>query len=229
MTAPTELQSLARCRCRGQIIVNGTTGSPILDVDANGNNSNFVLGSITPDWVGGVRNTFNWKGLSLSALIDMRQGSDLFSMTYIFGRYAGVLEESLEGRNTIDEIQNGYNFGGVVDNGDGTYTPNTVKRSAEAWNADLYNRRHDRGVFDASFIKLREVTLGYDFPKTWFTGSFVGGLRLAAYGRNLALLKSNVPHVDPETAFDSSNAMQGIEFGQLPSARTFGVTLNVNV
>lgn len=212
----------------GQIIVNATTGSPILDVDANGNNSNFVLGSITPDWVGGVRNTFSWKGLSLSALIDMRQGSDLFSMTYIFGRYAGVLEESLEGRNTIDEIQNGYNFGGVVDNGDGTYTPNTVKRSAEAWNADLYNRRHDRGVFDASFIKLREVTLGYDFPKTWFTGSFVGGLRLAAYGRNLALLKSNVPHVDPETAFDSSNAMQGIEFGQLPSARTFGVTLNVN-
>jgi TonB-linked SusC/RagA family outer membrane protein len=212
----------------GQIIVNPTTGSPILDVDANGNNTNFVLGSITPDWVGGLRNTFTWKGISLSALIDMRQGSDLFSMTYIFGRYAGVLEESLEGRNTIDEIMNGYNFGGVVDNGDGTFSPNTVKRSAEAWNADLYNRRHDRGVFDASFIKLREMTLGYDFPKAMFTNSAIGGLRLALYGRNLALLQSNVPHVDPETAFDNSNAMQGIEFGQLPSARTFGITVNVN-
>jgi TonB-linked SusC/RagA family outer membrane protein len=210
----------------GQIIVSATTGRPIQDVDETGNNTNFVLGSITPDWVGGVRNTFTWKGFSVSALIDMRQGSDLFSMTYIFGRYAGVLEESLEGRNTLDEVQNGYNFGGVVDNGDGTYSPNTVKQSAEAWNADLYGRRHDRGVFDASFIKLREVNIGYDFPKAWFQNSFIGGLRLSAYGRNLALLKSNVPHVDPETAFDSSNAMQGIEFGQLPSARTMGLTLN---
>ncbi|HAD13819.1 MAG TPA: SusC/RagA family TonB-linked outer membrane protein [Saprospirales bacterium] len=217
----------------GQIIVNQATGRPIQDVDANGNNSNFVLGNITPDWVGGVRNSFTWKNFSLSALLDMRQGSDIFSMTYIFGRYAGVLEESLEGRNTIDEIQNGYNFGGVYEIKDGNgnvtgYAPNEVKQSAEAWNADLYNRRHDRGVFDGSFIKLREVTLGYDLPKAWFKNSFVNGLRLAVYGRNLALLHSNIPHVDPETAFDNSNAMQGIEFGQLPSARTIGLTFGAS-
>lgn len=210
----------------GQIVVNPANGIPIWEADANGNIENWSLGTITPDWVGGIRNTFSWKGLSVSALIDMRQGSDLFSMTYVFGRYAGVLEESLEGRNTLDEIQNGYNYGGVVDNGDGTFSPNTTKMDAEVWNSLYYGRRHDRGVFDASFIKLREVTVGFDFPKRWFVNSFVGGLRLAAYGRNLALLKSNVPHIDPETAFDSSNAMQGIEFGQLPSARTFGLTLN---
>jgi hypothetical protein len=146
-------------------------------------------------------------------------------MTYIFGRYAGVLEESLEGRETLDQIQNGYNFGGVVDNGDGTYTPNTALQSAEAWNADIYNRRHDRGVFDASFIKLREVTLGYNLPKSWLQNAKINNIRVSAYGRNLALLKSNVPHVDPETAFDSSNAMQGIEFGQSPSARTMGLSI----
>lgn len=217
----------------GQIIVNQATGRPVFDVDENGLNNNFVLGNITPDWVGGLRNTFSYKGFTLSALLDMRKGSDIFSMTYIFGRYAGVLEESLEGRNTIDEIQNGYNFGGVYEVKDGNgnvtgYEPNTVKQSAEAWNADFYSRRHDRGVFDGSFIKLREVTLGYDLPKAWFTNSFVNGLRLAVYGRNLALLQSNIPHVDPETAFDNSNAMQGIEFGQLPSARTFGVTLGAS-
>ena len=217
----------------GQIIVNQATGRPVFDVDENGLNNNFVLGNITPDWVGGLRNTFSYKGFTLSALLDMRKGSDIFSMTYIFGRYAGVLEESLEGRNTVDEIQNGYNFGGVYEVKDGNgnvtgYEPNTVKQSAEAWNADFYSRRHDRGVFDGSFIKLREVTLGYDLPKAWFTNSFVNGLRLAVYGRNLALLQSNIPHVDPETAFDNSNAMQGIEFGQLPSARTFGVTLGAS-
>ncbi|MBL7829270.1 MAG: SusC/RagA family TonB-linked outer membrane protein [Saprospiraceae bacterium] len=217
----------------GQIIVSETTGRPIQDVDENGSNTNFVLGSITPDWVGGIRNTFSWKGLTLSALVDMRQGSDVFSMTYIFGRYAGVLEESLEGRNTLEEVQNGYNFGGVYEVKDGNgnvtgYAPNTVLQSAEAWNADLYNRRHDRGVFDGSFIKLREITLGYDLPKSWFKNSFVNGLRIAAYGRNLALLHSNIPHVDPETAFDNSNAMQGIEFGQMPSARTYGLTIGAN-
>ncbi len=217
----------------GQIIVSQTTGRPIQDVDATGNNTNFVLGGITPDWVGGVRNTFSWKGLSLSALLDMRQGSDVFSMTYVFGRLSGVLEETLEGRNTLDEVQNGYNFGGVYEVKDGNgvvtgYMPNTAKQSANSWNADFYNRRHDRGVFDASFIKLREVTLSYNLPKAWFANSFVNGVRVAAYGRNLALLKSNIPHVDPETGFDNSNAMQGIEFGQLPSARTFGVTFGAN-
>lgn len=109
------------------------------------------------------------------------------------------------------------------------YEPNKVKRSAEAWNADFYNRRHDRGVFDGSFIKLREVTLSYDLPKTWFKNSFVNGLRVAVYGRNLALLHSNIPHVDLETAFDNSNAMQGIEFGQLPSARTIGLTFGASM
>ncbi|TNE67974.1 MAG: SusC/RagA family TonB-linked outer membrane protein [Bacteroidetes bacterium] len=210
----------------GEMIVSATSGLPIYDADENGDINNFNLGTITPDWVGGIRNTFTWKGLTLSALIDMRQGSDVFSMTYIFGRYAGILEESLEGRETLDQIQNGYNYGGVVDNGDGTYSPNTNLNDAEIWNAFYYARRHDRGVFDASFIKLREISLGYDFPKAWFANSFIQGLRLSAYGRNLALLKSNVPHIDPETAFDSANAMQGIEFGQLPSARTMGLTIN---
>jgi hypothetical protein len=213
--------------------VSPTTGRPIQDVDANGSNTNFVLGTITPDWTGGIRNTFTYKNLSLSALIDMRQGSDVFSMTYIFGRYAGVLDESLEGRRTVDEVKNGYNFGGVYEIKDATgavtgYGDNTVLQSAEQWNADFYNRRHDRGVFDGSFVKLRELTLSYNLPKTWFSNSFVSGLRIAAYGRNLALLKSNIPHVDPETAFDNSNAMQGIEFGQLPSARTFGLTVGAN-
>lgn len=210
----------------GQIILNN--GLPVLDVDANGSNTNFNLGTITPDWTGGIRNTFTFGPLSLSALVDMRQGSDIFSMTYIFGRYAGVLEESLEGRNSLDEIINGYAYDGVIDNGDGTFRPNDVKVDAETWNAYYYARRHDRGVFDASFIKLREVTLTYQFPKSIVSKLPVSNLSLAAYGRNIALLHSNVPHIDPETAFDSSTAMQGIEFGQLPSARTYGLTLRAS-
>ena len=121
----------------GEMVVSATTGLPIYDADENGNIDNFNLGTITPNWVGGIRNTISWKNLTLSALIDMRDGSDVFSMTYIFGRYAGILEESLEGRETLDQIQNGYNYGGVIDNGDGTYSPNTNLNDAELWNAYL--------------------------------------------------------------------------------------------
>lgn len=210
----------------GQLILSN--GLPVLDVDANGSNTNFNLGTITPDWTGGIRNTFTFGPLSLSALVDMRQGSDVFSVTYMFGRYSGILEESLEGRNNLDEILNGYVYEGVIDNGDGTFKPNDVKVDAETWNAFIYNRRHSQSVFDASFVKLREVTLSYTFPKSIVSKLPVNSLSLAAYGRNIALLHSNMPHIDPETAFDSSTAAQGIEFGQLPSARTYGVTLRAS-
>ena len=78
-------------------------------------------------------------------------------------------------------------------------------------------------VFDASYVKLREVRFGYTFKKL----GPVKDLNISFVGRNLALLYSTVPHIDPETAFSNSNA-QGLEFGQLPTARSLGFSLRVN-
>ncbi|NEW78813.1 MAG: SusC/RagA family TonB-linked outer membrane protein [Gelidibacter sp.] len=177
-----------------------------------------VLGNTTPDWTAGLLNEFNYKGFSASFLIDMRQGSDLYSMTTTWGRYAGALEETLIGR------EGGIVGVGVMSDGNGGYIPNTVVAGAEKYNKEAYsNDIASSSVFDASFIKLREVKVGYTFKE--FKGIPINDLNFSVSGRNLAILKSSVPHVDPETAFSSGN-VQGLEFGQLPSARSIGFSVS---
>ncbi|MBI4645405.1 MAG: TonB-dependent receptor, partial [Bacteroidia bacterium] len=184
-----------------------------------------ILGSYMPDWTGGIYNEFGYKGISASVLVDIRQGGELYSMTTTWGRYAGVLEETLIGRE-----------GGIV--GDGvkevvdaqgniTYVTNDVVVSAEDFNKSCYvNDVAYPSVFDASFIKLREVKLGYTFKK--INKLPFNNLNISVVGRNLAILKKSVPHIDPETAFSNTN-VQGLEFGQLPSVRSFGFSISFNL
>ncbi len=179
-----------------------------------------VLGNYTPDWIGGMNNSFRYKGLEFSFLLDYHKGGDLYSMTNSWGRYAGVLAETLIGRE-----------GGVVGPGvkladDGvTYVPNDVVVTAEEYNHTAYsNTMQYASVFDASYLKLRELKLGYTFSKV---GNLpIKDLSISLIGRNLALLYSVVPHIDPETSFSNSN-VQGLEFGQLPSARSMGFSIGL--
>jgi len=177
-----------------------------------------VLGNYTPDWIGGVNNTLRYKGLEFSFLLDYHKGGDIYSMTNSWGRYAGVLEESLIGRE-----------GGIVGEGvklaeDGvTYVPNDVVVTAEEYNkAAFSNTLQYSSVFDATYLKLREMKLGYTFKQI----GPLNNLSISLIGRNLALLYSTVPHVDPETSFSNTN-VQGLEFGQLPSSRSLGFSIGV--
>jgi hypothetical protein len=119
--------------------------------------------------------------------------------------------------------------GGIVGNGvkqlsDGSWVENDVVVSAEEYNKAAYNSNIAySSIFDASFIKLREVRFSYTFPTLGNTA--IKDLTIAIVGRNLALLYAKVPHIDPETAFSNSN-VQGLEFGQLPSARSIGFNMS---
>jgi len=162
-------------------------------------------------------NEFTWKGLNASFLIDMKKGGDLYSMTTTWGRYAGALEETLIGR------EGGIVGVGVMPKGDGTYVTNTVVADCEAFNKASYTSDIAvSSVFDASYIKLREIKVGYTFRKINLLS--LKELNISAVGRNLAILSTNVPHVDPETSFSNSN-VQGLEYGQLPSARSIGFSI----
>ncbi len=177
-----------------------------------------VLGNTTPDWLAGIMNEFTYKGFNASFLIDQRKGSDLYSMTTTWGRYAGALEETLIGR------EGGIVGNGVMPDGSGGYVTNTVVADAERFNKAAYvNSIASSSVFDASYIKLREVKLGYTF-KT-IPSLPIKDLNISFVGRNLAILSTTVPHVDPETAFSSGN-VQGLEYGQLPSARSLGFSVS---
>jgi hypothetical protein len=182
-----------------------------------------ILGNYQPDWIGGVTNQFSMKGFDLSILIDYHKGGDIYNMTNAWGRYAGALEETLIGRE-----------GGIVGTGvkevtdaegNVTYVTNDVVVTAEEYNhAAFVNSIPAGSVFDASYIKLREIRLGYTFKNL---GDFpIKGINVSLVGRNLAILYSTIPHIDPETAFTNGN-VQGFEFGQLPSARSFGFNINL--
>jgi TonB-linked SusC/RagA family outer membrane protein len=192
-------------------------GLPVTETTAK------VLGNYAPDWTAGFGNEFSYKGITLSGLIDVKKGGDLYTMTTTWGRYAGVLEETLMGR------ENGIVGDGVKNIGTEEapeYVPNDVVVSAEEYNkAAFSNSIAEPSVFDASFVKLREMRLGYTLPNSLFGKTPFRDVSVAFVGRNLALLYSTVPHIDPETAFSNSN-VQGLEFGQLPSARTLGFNLS---
>ncbi len=182
-----------------------------------------ILGNYQPDWTGGIFNEFIYKGFSASCLIDIHMGGQLYSMTNSWGRYAGALEETLIGREGgivgegVKEVIDG--------NGNVSYVPNDVVVTAEEFNHQAFSNSIVAGsVFDASYVKLREFRVGYTFKKL---GKLpINDLSISVVGRNVALLYSVVPHVDPETSFNLGNA-QGLEFGQLPSARSLGFNIGV--
>jgi len=198
----------------GQVIYSN--GLPVID------STQKVLGNIAPDWTGGANFSFKYKNFSLAALVDAKIGGDVHSMTYSWGRYAGTLEESLIGRET------GVVGNGVRADGNGGFVPNDVTVSAKSFNQASYsNSVESSAIFDASYVKLRQVTFGYSLPSKFLDKVPFESMKVSVVGRNLALLYKNAPHIDPETGFSSSNGEQGQEFGQYPSARTIGFNVNL--
>jgi TonB-linked SusC/RagA family outer membrane protein len=196
-------------------IIHGSNGLPEIDETYR------VLGNVTPKWTGGLTNTFTFKGITLDVLIDGRYGGDIYSMTSTWGRYSGVLEETLLGRET------GIVGKGVLDNGDGTFRPNDIVVSAEQYNKAAYsNDVAESAVFDGTYIKLRQVQLGYRLPNTLLGNFPLRDITVSIVGRNLGLLYATIPHIDPETSFSNGNGTQGLEFGQIPTNRSIGFNVN---
>lgn len=181
-----------------------------------------VLGHYTPDWTGGLQNRFHWGNMEFSFLVDTKQGGQIFSTTKMFGEESGVLKSSLLGRETAEALADG---GGLIVNGvnaDGT--PNTTKVTSQAYFNALF-QNHEANIVSATFVKLREMRLGYTLPPT-VAGRFgASAMNVALVGRNL-WLHAAAPNIDPESAFDNSN-VQGIEFASFPNARSIGFLVNV--
>lgn len=186
-----------------------------------------VLGNFTPDWIGGIQNTFTYKGLSLSTLIDMKIGGDMFSQSVNIGRFTGVLVETVEGRET------GIVGEGVVNIGTAenpNYVPNTVRLRADEYYHSYYSlTNNENTIFDASYIKLREVKLTYNISAQKLKKLPFRNVGFSLVGRNLLLLHSKIPHVDPESNFYNDGNLQGIENGQVPSTRSFGLNVSLGI
>lgn len=196
------------------------------------------MGSVLPDYTAGVRNVFKYKNFDLSALIDISQGGVYYSLTNMWGMYSGMMEgsaTSTSNGNTIredglvlDGVAADWSFDAegnvVVTNA----TTNTMNISGYDYSASFY---HGNGtpsatsVFDASYIKLREVTLGYTLPKLV---DLIESIRISVYGRNLAVWGLDNKGIDPETVVGGSGNIQGLEGGIIPATRSFGFNLRIN-
>ena len=199
---------------KGQVIYQD--GLPLVDSTPK------AVGNIAPDWTGGASFSFRYKNFDFSTLIDAKIGGDVHSMTYAWGRYAGTLSETMEGRET------GLVGDGVMSDGNGGYVPNDVLVTAKAYNQRSFsNGVESSSIFDASYVKLRQISIGYSLPKEFIKNSVVKSLKISIVGRNLAILYKRAPHIDPETGFSASNGNQGQEFGQYPSARNIGFNINM--
>jgi len=198
---------------QGHIIV-GANGRPLQDA------SQQVLGNYNPDWVGGISNTISYKRMSFSFSFDGQVGGQVYSVTKWFGQYSGVLASTLAGRE-VDWNNPGYIVpNAVYANGQ----PDTTHVLAQNYWHNTFNAQ-EPGIVDATFFKLREARLAVALPTN--VARFLGfsDATVAIVGRNL-LLFAKQPTIDPETAFDTSNR-QGVENGQLPTARSIGFTMSV--
>ncbi|WP_345027431.1 SusC/RagA family TonB-linked outer membrane protein [Ravibacter arvi] len=179
-----------------------------------------IIGDALPDFIGGFANTFSYKGLYLSALIDFQKGGDFFSYTNLYGNKSGMFKETAEG----DIRENGLVVPGV--NAEGQ--PNSVSVTARThFNANGGNRISKANLYDGSYIYLREVRLGYELPQAIAEKIKTQAIRLTLTGRNLWLIKSNSPNVDPANITNSIGNQIGFEGGALPPVRSMGLNLNV--
>ncbi len=179
-----------------------------------------IIGDANPDFIGGLSNMLSYKNFYLSALLDFQKGGDFFSYTNLYGNKSGMLKETAE---------NGIRENGVVNPGvkaDGS--PNDIVVPARThFNADGGNRISRANLYDGSYIYLREVRLGWYLPDSWAQKIRMQALRVTLTGRNLWLIKSNAPNVDPANITNSISNQIGFEGGALPAVRSYGVNLNV--
>lgn len=183
------------------------------------------IGNAYADWKGGILNEFSYKNIRFSFLLDGQYGGIVYSQTHHKMSEQGKLKHTLRGR------EDGYIIGkGVVENGDGTYSPNTKQVSLPDFYADYYRRANvESNSFDASFIKLREARLEYVIPKRIFKRFPITYASVALFGRDLAMI-TDFPMFDPETAaLNGSVILPGIEMGQLPTPRTYGVNITLKL
>lgn len=215
-----------RRNAKGEIVV-GNNGRLLESQGGPVGNGFFPVGSSIPKFTGGWNNTFSYKNFSLNVHFDYKFGGTVISSTLLNMTRQGHSKLSLVGR------QDGLIFPAVYES---TGLPNTTKitvagNGLQTFYTDYRNLQiGDPFVFKSDFVKLRNISLAYDFydllKKSSFL-KFVKGLSLSASCRNVAILYKDLPGLDPEAIQSSGDIRAGYENSSLPTTRNYNLTLNV--
>lgn len=195
---------------QGRILVDDE-GMPIKETDK-------VIGNMMPDWTGSIGTSLQWKDFSFSALVDIRYGGNFISMTDNYATTAGNSERSLAGRD-------GMVVDGIVES---TGQKNTKQISAEQYWSSVggSNGVAEEFMYDATYVKLRELSFGWNLPQIWLRKTPLKAVKISAVARDLFYIYKDAP-VSAEAAFSREDYSQAFEYASLPPTRTFGFSLNV--
>ena len=195
---------------QGNILID-ENGLPIKETDK-------VIGNMMPDWTGSVGTSLRWKDLSFSALVDIRYGGNFISMTDNYATLSGNSVRSLAGRD-------GMVVKGIVES---TGQPNTKEVTAEEYWTSVAgsNGVAEAFMYDATYIKLRELSLGWNLPKVWLKYTPLKSVKISVVARDLFYLYKDAP-VSAEAALSRADYAQAFEYASMPPTRSFGFSLNV--
>jgi len=208
----------------GNLLINGTTGY------AMASNELGIIADPNPDFISALSNSFSYKGISLSCLVEFRKGGELYSNTISEMRSRGVAPET-----AIDREAGRIIKGVLADPNDpsqplldaeGNKIPNNIQITTNNYFFRGFPA-NEADVYDATILRLREVTIGYSLPKKWINTLKMKDINLSLIGRNLWFYAPNVPHIDPETSGYEAGNRQGIDYYYVPNARKYAVSLRV--
>ncbi|MDC8000818.1 SusC/RagA family TonB-linked outer membrane protein [Aequorivita todarodis] len=206
----------------GQKVVDPETGRYIPTATSNN-----IIGDTNPEWLAGITNTLTYKNLSFSFLIDIQKGGSIFSLDQYYGQSTGVYANTAFlndlGNPVRNTIENGGGYINPGVNPDGSV--NTTRTDANGFSGFGYAALpNSEFVYDASYVKLRQVSLTYTLPSKFLDNTFMTGLQFSVSGSNLWIIDKNMPYADPESGLSSGN-LQGYSTGALPTTQDYGFNI----
>jgi len=205
----------------GEVII-GNDGFPLQDSESG------IIGDPNPDWTMGLRNSFSYKNFSISGLLDIRKGGDVWCGTCEVSDYFGTSQTTAEQRSITGFVFEGVN----VDTG----LPNTTQVAFADPNKPVNTNRWVRYgftgaaedyIYDSSWIRLREVALSYKLPRSIIDNTFLSGGSFTLAGRNLFLI-TDYPGVDPETNLNGDSNGIGLDYFNQPNTKSYALTAKFN-
>lgn len=195
----------------GKILIDDN-GFPMVETDKK-------IGNMMPDWTGSIGTTLRWKDIVFSGLIDIKQGGDIISITDNYASQSGNSKRSLIGRD-------GFVVDGIVES---TGVQNAKPVTAQQYYETIAGPTGvgEAFMYDASYAKLRELSLGYMIPAKWLKSTTIKSIKLSLVGRDLLFIYKNTPGTNPEGSFSRSDYAQAFELSSMPPTRNFGFNINV--
>lgn len=198
----------------GQRLINPSTGGFVTGTAGQ------ILSDPNPDWLLGVTNTFSYRGISVSALFDTRQGGQILSFGNVDLKNLGALLITEKDRDQPRVLP------GVIANADGSFSPNNIQISAQSFWGALGGLGSEAAVFDATVYRLREVSVAYSLPKQLLSKTPIKNIEVGISGRNLWFFAPGSPS-DPEINIQGAGNVQGLDQNGAPNTRNYGANLKI--